>query len=65
MLLKFMKQTSTIFKAAFKKNLILFLAILSFSISQYVFANGDKSYTCKGRVTSENGNTVMSKLIKN
>ncbi len=48
MLLKFMKQNSTIATAAFKKYLVLFLTVLSFSLSQSVLANGGKPFTCNG-----------------
>ena len=50
--MKFMKQTSTITGVAFKKYLVFFLTILSFSFCHSVLANGGKGFTCYGRVTS-------------
>ena len=45
MLLKFMKQTSTIAGAAYKKLLVLILTVLSFSFSQSIYAHSVDSYS--------------------
>ncbi len=45
MLLKFMKQTSTITGVTFKKYLVLFLTILSFTFSQTVLGHSVDSYS--------------------